>query len=44
MKTGMLLIAGAAIAFASSAHGHQGDRIYPIVEITEEAGIDLKME
>lgn len=42
MKTGMLLIAGATTAFSSSAHGHQGDRVYPILEVTEEAGIDLK--
>ena len=25
-----------------SVHGHRGDRIYPILEITEEARIDLK--
>ena len=41
-KTGILRIAVTTFALSSSVHGHQGDRIYPIVEITEESRIDLQ--
>ena len=41
MRTGILITA-TTFALSSSVHGHRGDRIYPILEITEEAGIDLK--
>ena len=42
MKTGILRIAVTTLALSSSVHGHRGDRIYPILEVTEDAGIDLK--
>ena len=42
MKTGILRIAATTLALSSSVHGHRGDRIYPILEITEESRIDLQ--
>ena len=42
MKNTWLLVPALTLCGASSVHGHQGDRIYPILEITEEARIDLK--
>lgn len=42
MKTGILLFTVTTFALSASVLGHQGDRVYPIPEITEESRIDLK--
>ena len=42
MKTEILMIPVTTIALSSSVQGHLGDRIYPILEITEESRIDLR--
>ena len=42
MNRGILLIAVTTFALSASVHGHQGGRVYPILEVTGESGIDLK--
>ncbi len=42
MENTRLLIPAFTLCGSLSVHGHQGDKIYPILEITEEARIDLK--
>ena len=42
MEKAWLLVPLLTLCGSLSVHGHRGDRIYPILEITEEARIDLK--
>ena len=42
MEITWLLVPALTLCGPLLVHGHQGDRVYPILEITEEARIDLK--
>ena len=42
MESTGFLVTALTLGDPLSVHGHQGDRIYPIFEVSAETGIDLK--